>query len=101
MGTDPEEAEALARENAYHPSWFSGESPRRTVEGPTSVMVRFPVTNADYHAFCEATGHPAPPHSQRSAPTEKDARLPVMFVNKADAQTYARWAGKRLPTEAE
>ncbi|MCA8949008.1 MAG: formylglycine-generating enzyme family protein, partial [Planctomycetes bacterium] len=60
-----------------------------------------PVTNADYEAFCAATGHrrpafwPAPPY-----PTEW-ADKPVVMVALDDARRFAEWSGKRLPTRAE
>lgn len=58
------------------------------------------VTNAQYHAFVEATGRQAP----GLWPTPYDKawdELPVTSVSLEDAQAYAEWAGKRLPTFPE
>jgi formylglycine-generating enzyme required for sulfatase activity len=76
--------------------------PAHEVEVAPFFIDKTEVTNADYFAFVEATKH-APPSGGwvdgRPAPgTEK---LPVVFVTWNDANDYAKWAGKRLPTEAE
>ena len=60
---------------------------------------KYPVTNARYKSFMEATGHPAPLYLD-------DVRFnqpnhPVVGVSWNDANAYAKWAEKRLPTEAE
>jgi formylglycine-generating enzyme required for sulfatase activity len=61
------------------------------------------VTNARYHAFCQATGHRLPEFWERSGfrcgPEFPDH--PVVGVNWRDAVAYATWCGGRLPTEAE
>lgn len=55
------------------------------------------VSNAEYRAFCEATGHTPPPTADYTAHPD----YPVGGVSYQDAAAYAAWAGKRLPTEEE
>lgn len=68
---------------------------------------KHPVTNAQFSLFLKATNYkPNDPEnflkhwSDGKIPdgTEKD---PVTFVSYEDALAYAKWAGKRLPTEKE
>jgi len=72
-----------------------------TVELPEFLIARFPVTNADYAEFVRATGHRRPKHWSAVGYREGLARHPVTYVSWEDAAAYCRWAGLRLPTEAE
>ena len=54
------------------------------------------VTNEEYAAFCAATHRALPPHFPVGRPG-----YPVVEVTFRDAQAFAKWAGKRLPTEEE
>jgi len=64
---------------------------------------KYPVTNAEYAKFVEATGHAPPPNWEETGSTYLPdmANHPAVFVNWFDAQDYAAWAGKRLLIEAE
>ena len=62
---------------------------------------RYPVTNAQYKRFVDATGHKPPRHWQGNTYPADRATHPVVYVTWDDAVAYAKWAGKRLPTEEE
>lgn len=100
-GTSPEDAAALAARYGYHPTWFASERVGRSAHLPAFAIDRFPVTNAQYLRFCRSTGQPAPAHWGGNMPSAALLEHPVTHVSKADAEAYAAWAGKRLPTELE
>ncbi len=78
------------------------EAPREYA-GPGFLIDRFEVTNTEYAAFVAATGHrlPGSRHWLAGAVEAGAAQIPITGVALADAEAYAAWAGKRLPTEDE
>ncbi|MBM3462171.1 MAG: formylglycine-generating enzyme family protein [Armatimonadetes bacterium] len=58
------------------------------------------VSNADFHAFADATGYKAEGNWRLYAIPGRETR-PVVGVTWNDAAAYATWKGKRLPTAAE
>lgn len=59
------------------------------------------VTCEEYQKFIKETGHRAPPKWVNGIHPSGAARKPVTGVTWDDANAYAKWAGKRLPTEEE
>jgi len=97
---------------------------KEEIQAGAFLMDRFEVTNADYAKFLDVVGrnggaealrapgdaefrHPRQPESKDhtpaywSDPIFNAAELPVVGVDWFDAYAYAKWAGKRLPTEVE
>ena len=68
---------------------------------------KYPVTNAQYKKFIDATGYrPRDAHNflrdwVDGAPRRGWENKPVTWVSIEDARAYAAWAGKRLPHEWE
>ncbi len=83
---------------------YPEEGPPHQVKVSSFYMDETPVTNAEYNKFCDETGHHRPaspgwadmPDSFNDHPDH-----PVVNVSWSDAVAYAKWAGKRLPTEEE
>lgn len=86
-------------------------SPRRTHQRRMRMrpffIDRYPVTNAQFHAFVDGTAyHPADDHNflrdwRDGKPRPGWENKPVTWVSIEDARAYADWTGKRLPREWE
>lgn len=89
------------------------EKPVHTVNLNAFYMDKYEVTNAQYKRFVKETGHREPkgrgfingefqdnyrPWLDRNFNGDDQ---PVIYVTWEDANAYAKWADKRLPTESE
>jgi gamma-glutamyl hercynylcysteine S-oxide synthase len=91
---------------------YDNERPRHTVELDPFWIDRTPVTNGDFADFVANTGAEPPMYWEpdgeggwlrtamgRTEPLDRES--PVIHVDFAQAEGFARWAGKRLPSELE
>lgn len=77
--------------------------PEHSVKISSFYMDKMEVTNKQYYDFCIATNNPLPQFwgmdEFRSGVGFPD--FPVVGVSYFDAEKFAMWSGKQLPTEAE
>ncbi len=76
------------------------EKPRHRVRVKSFYMDETEVTFSQFRKFVKATGYTAI-GSWKSAFKRGYKNHPVVNVTYVDAEAYAKWAGKRLPTEQE
>ncbi|MBX7219802.1 MAG: formylglycine-generating enzyme family protein [Blastocatellia bacterium] len=77
------------------------EKPQHAVKVDPFYLDTFEVTNAQFKKFMDATGHGAPSTWTNGQIPAGQETFPVTGVSLEDAQSYAKWIGKRLPTEIE
>ena len=80
---------------------FPDESPAHEVFLPAYYIDKFEVTCYQYQLFCNSTGHPAPRDWPGGICPEYKLYQPVRWVSYEDAQAYAQWMGKQLPSEQQ
>ncbi|MEV4438073.1 formylglycine-generating enzyme family protein [Streptomyces sp. NPDC049577] len=126
-GTTEADLDAIAGAQHLPRSWFEDESPVHRVDVAPFAIDRHPVTNRQFAAFTRATGYRTvaelrgtglvygagfwedKPGACWRHPMGFDGLCavrdrpdhPAVHIAWPDADAYARWAGLRLPTEAE
>jgi serine/threonine-protein kinase len=76
-------------------AFLAGED-RHSETLPAFYIDRTEVPNSAYARFCQAKNRPLPPGFAADHPD-----YPVVGITFVDAQEFAKWAGKRLPTALE
>lgn len=118
MGSTEDEIQKVRTENAkarLRPGRLTKETPATGILVAAFYIDRYEVSNAQYRRFLEDVkrqGHTVWCHPNERLGKDHHPRFfedenlgkpdhPVVGVDFYDAYAYARWAGKRLPTEAE
>ncbi|PIE31624.1 hypothetical protein CSA56_17770 [candidate division KSB3 bacterium] len=101
IGSDEGEIHALLGMEGASQDMFADELPRKQINLQGFYIDRYEVTNAQYKKFVDATRYPPPLNWEDGMYPLGTSKHPVTFISWDDAQAYATWVGKRLPTAEE
>src|SRR5699024_5631874 len=114
---------APSSQSEFYPEPIGGQSIRHPVDGSLMVKIDgsvflhgpsneptwlpafyidvYPISNAEYARFLDATGHTPPQHWHERQPSSQLTDHPAVFVTWQDATAYASWAHKTLPSNQQ
>ena len=107
MGTREEDVDAIVEKYGIHRKYIEREVPQRKVFVKEFEIGKYPVTNFEYRAFVQDTGHQPPGQWKDAQYPEGLGDHPVVAVSWHDAVAYCEWLSEktdrpyRLPAEAE
>ncbi len=101
MGLSKGDTKWIRQKIGAEERFFRNQLPRHKVKVSAFYIDKYEVTNAQYKKFVDATGRTPPEDWKNGTYPGGKANHPVVFVTWHDAEAYAKWAGKRLPTEEE
>lgn len=105
MGLDEPEADLIARHLGFKTAndlWAWDSYPKRKVHLEGFFIDQHEATVARWHQFVKATGHrSAFKETSRHFDQADKQDLPAGEITWEEAKAYAKWAGRRLPTDAE
>jgi sulfatase modifying factor 1 len=85
----------------WFPELLKDDQPAKPITIDPFYLDVHEVTNSEYARFVTATKHRPPYNWPEGKVAPGNENFPVSAVSWDDAMAYAKWAGKRLPTEAE
>jgi sulfatase modifying factor 1 len=106
MGTSEDEIPVWKKahpSDQYFDDSFTDQMPQHNVRLDSYYMYKTEVTVAQYRKFCKETGRQMPlePEMPPDPEWKYQDHHPIVNVTWEDANSYAKWAGASLPTEAE
>lgn len=104
IGTSEKEIVEMVIRFKWKAKWFADEMPQHPAYLNAYSIDETPITNAEYKRFLDANpNHVVPPDWNKESRTRQvgKEKHPVVCVSWNDADDYAHWVGKQLPTEAE
>jgi len=98
MGSSAADVTAILQQHPdWREDWFAQEQPQRVVSLAGYWLYRYPVTVAQFHSCCRATGWRMP----AAPPWGWQDDHPMVNVSWQDVTHYATWAQAVIPSEAQ